>query len=83
MVGDRSEGEGLQQPLEPRFRGLDSSQQRELLVITYVRPTEETTLKSILKDANARILDPGTWREQARLAFQGDWQALEEMQQEI
>lgn len=45
--------------------------------------TEESKLKSILKEANARILDPGTWREQARLAFQGDWQALEEMQHEI
>jgi len=30
--------------VETRFRGHDSSEQRELLVITYVRPTEETTL---------------------------------------
>lgn len=30
--------------VETRFRGRDSSQQRELLVITYVRPMEETTL---------------------------------------
>jgi len=41
-------------------------------------------LKQILKDAGLeRLADPTTWPEQARLARDGDWAALEKLQSEL
>jgi hypothetical protein len=52
---------------------------------TYFRlaMAEDSELKHILKAANATIVDPSTWQEQARLAAQGDWDELEAFQREI
>lgn len=44
---------------------------------------EERKLKAILKDANASIVNPSTWEDQAKLAAQGAWEALEEFQRKI
>ncbi|MFO8037454.1 MAG: hypothetical protein R6U57_12590 [Anaerolineales bacterium] len=44
---------------------------------------EDSELKRILKAANATIVDPSTWQEQARLAAQGAWEELEAFQREI
>ena len=40
-------------------------------------------LESILKDADLRIANPSTWPEQAALAADGKWEALEELQEEL
>lgn len=44
---------------------------------------EDSELERILKAANATIVDPSTWQEQARLAAQGAWEELEAFQREI
>jgi len=40
-------------------------------------------LKKILKDAKLPMVQPTSWPEQARLAADGDWSALEELQQKL
>jgi predicted flap endonuclease-1-like 5' DNA nuclease len=40
-------------------------------------------LSQILRGANIRLADPGTWPEQASLAAAGDWDALEKLQDEL
>ena len=37
--------------------------------------TDVEHLKSILRSANLRSFDPGTWPEQAQLAARGDWES--------
>lgn len=44
---------------------------------------EEQLLKTILKEANASIVDPSTWNKQAQLAARGEWGQLEELQSRI
>jgi len=43
----------------------------------------EQRLRSILKEANASIVDPSSWGEQAHLAAQGKWSQLEDLQKQI
>lgn len=45
--------------------------------------TNERQLKTILKDANASIVNPSTWSDQAKLAAQGAWEQLEAFQRDI
>ena len=40
-------------------------------------------LQKLLDDAGIRLGDPSTWPEQAKLAAQGDWAALEKLQDEL
>lgn len=44
---------------------------------------ENQRLKTILKEANASIVDPSSWGEQARLAAQGEWDQLDDLQGQI
>lgn len=44
---------------------------------------QEGKLESILEAANARIVDPSTWKEQARLAVRGEWEELEAFQNQL
>ena len=44
---------------------------------------EDHTLEKVLEEANARISNAATWKKQAKLAAQGDWQELEAYQGEI
>ncbi len=44
---------------------------------------EDSELERILKAANATIVDPSTWQEQASLAARGAWEELETFQREI
>lgn len=47
--------------------------------------TEVNRIQEILEasDLNLRLADPTTWPEQAQLAAQGDWEALEKLQDEL
>ncbi len=48
--------------------------------------TDVERIKQILEQANPNLLrlaDPTTWPEQARLAAEGAWQALEKLQSEL
>jgi len=38
-------------------------------------------IKGLLEQANYRMLDPGTWTEQAHLAASGQWEELEKLQE--
>ncbi len=40
-------------------------------------------LQKILDDAGIRLGDPATWPEQARIAANGEWAALEKLQDEL
>ncbi len=40
-------------------------------------------VQEILRAANLRLADPTTWAEQARLAAEGDWSALETLQNQL
>lgn len=40
-------------------------------------------LQKILDDAGIRLGDPATWPEQARLAADGDWDGLKELQNQL
>jgi large subunit ribosomal protein L21 len=40
-------------------------------------------LQTILSDAGLKMMDPATWPEQAKLAAQGDWDALEKLQDQL
>ncbi len=40
-------------------------------------------LQKILDDAGIRLGDPSTWAEQAKLAAEGDWDALQKLQDEL
>lgn len=44
---------------------------------------EEQRLKTILKEANASIVNPSSWATQAQLAARGEWGELEELQGKI
>ena len=44
---------------------------------------EKPTLERVLEEANARISNAETWKKQAELAAQENWQELEAYQQEI
>jgi predicted flap endonuclease-1-like 5' DNA nuclease len=56
-------------------------------IYTYAQLAETTAkhLDRILREAGPdyRLADPGTWPQQARLAADGDWQALEKLQGEL
>ncbi|HPH95284.1 MAG TPA: DUF4332 domain-containing protein, partial [Anaerolineaceae bacterium] len=45
--------------------------------------TEVSRLEEILKAASIRLADPGTWPEQARLAAEGQWDALQTYQDSL
>ncbi|RME05835.1 MAG: DUF4332 domain-containing protein [Anaerolineae bacterium] len=45
--------------------------------------SDTATLQEILDANDLRLGDPGTWVEQAKLAAQGDWEALERLQDEL
>jgi predicted flap endonuclease-1-like 5' DNA nuclease len=45
--------------------------------------TDQERLEVILKNANLRLANPGTWVEQARLAAAGDWDGLAELQNRL
>lgn len=40
-------------------------------------------LETLLREAGMRLGDPATWPEQARLAAQGEWEALEQLQDSL
>lgn len=42
--------------------------------------TKEIILESMLMEANLRIADPSTWSEQAALAADEQWEALQQLQ---
>jgi predicted flap endonuclease-1-like 5' DNA nuclease len=44
---------------------------------------EQADLRAILDRANLRIIDPGTWPRQARLAADSDFQSLQEYQKNL
>jgi len=55
-----------------------------LMTFAQLSQTEPARIKQILNDANLRRLhDPTTWPEQAQLAAQGQWDALEKLQDEL
>ncbi|HSF82927.1 MAG TPA: DUF4332 domain-containing protein [Anaerolineales bacterium] len=41
------------------------------------------TLDAVLKSANLRFARPASWPEQARLAANGEWEALKQLQNEL
>jgi large subunit ribosomal protein L21 len=40
-------------------------------------------LQTLLNDAGLRMMDPGTWPQQARIAADGDWDALKKLQDKL
>jgi predicted flap endonuclease-1-like 5' DNA nuclease len=44
---------------------------------------EVSRLQQIVRDAHLEMIDPGTWPEQARLAADGRWDALQVLQDEL
>ncbi len=40
-------------------------------------------LQTIMREAGKRMAKPDTWPEQARLAAEGEWQALKELQDSL
>jgi len=45
--------------------------------------SDASKLQQILDDAGISLGDPSTWAEQAKLAAEGDWGALEKLQDEL
>jgi hypothetical protein len=45
--------------------------------------TDPARLEALLKEADLRLADPGSWPEQARLAAAGDWDALQSLQDSL
>jgi predicted flap endonuclease-1-like 5' DNA nuclease len=45
--------------------------------------TDVERLREILTQAGIRIADPTTWPRQARLAADGDWEALADLQDQL
>jgi predicted flap endonuclease-1-like 5' DNA nuclease len=45
--------------------------------------TEVSRLEQIVRGAHLEMIDPGTWPEQARLAADGRWDALQVLQDEL
>ena len=44
---------------------------------------EVEDLRQILANAGLKMMDPATWPEQAKLAAEGDWDALQELQDKL
>jgi predicted flap endonuclease-1-like 5' DNA nuclease len=58
---------------------------RQAGILTYMQlaSTDADHLRAVLAEAGIRLADPGTWPEQARLAAQGEWEALSEFQGQL
>jgi large subunit ribosomal protein L17 len=54
-----------------------------IFTFTQLAQTQVIILESILKEANLRIANPGTWPEQAALAAAGKWNELQKLQDEL
>jgi len=54
-------------------------------IVTYAQLAETGVerLREILDQPSLRIADPTTWPEQGRLAAMGNWQALEQLQDQL
>ena len=58
---------------------------QEAGILTYqdLADVDVDKLKKILEGANLRLAAPATWPKQAQLAADGDWQALQRLQDEL
>lgn len=68
----------------PKIAGL--LQAAGITTFAQLAATDVERIKQILGQANPNLLrlaDPTTWPEQARLAAEGAWQALEKLQSEL
>jgi hypothetical protein len=54
-----------------------------ITTFTQLAEAELARLEKILKDANLRLADPGTWGEQAKLAADGKWDELKVLQDNL
>ena len=57
-----------------------------ILTFAQLAETEVERIRQILEEANPNLLrlaDPSTWPQQARLAAEGTWEALEKLQGEL
>jgi large subunit ribosomal protein L21 len=78
-----------------RVRGGHRQQYTRLLIDFIGRPDEErkaeekpekmveAEIEKILSDAGLKMMDATTWPQQAKLAAQGDWEALEKLQNKL
>ncbi len=55
-------------------------QEAGITTFAQLAATDVGQLEQILRAANVRLANPGTWPEQAKLAAAGQWDALETMQ---
>lgn len=55
-----------------------------ITTLTQLSETDGSHIQQILDDAGLpKLADPGTWPEQARLAANGEWSALEKLQDSL
>ena len=74
---DLTKIKGIGPKMDQALRSAGIRSFQELAVV------QEGKLESILEAANARIVDPSTWKEQARLAVRGAWEELEAFQNQL
>jgi predicted flap endonuclease-1-like 5' DNA nuclease len=85
LLGGRQVGPDDLQTIEgigPKIAGV--LQAAGITTFTQLAQADVNHLREILTEAGiSRISDPGTWPEQAKLAADGDWQALEALQDQL
>ncbi len=84
--GEPSQPDDLQiiEGIGPKIAGV--LQAAGISTFAQLAATDVDRIKQILEQANPNLLrlaDPTTWPEQARLAAEGAWQALEKLQGEL
>lgn len=65
----------------PKIAGLLA--EHSILTFRQLSETNVEKLQSILDEGSIRIANPGTWAEQANLAADGKWDALEILQDSL
>ena len=77
---DVSSGDDLKviEGIGPRFEAVLSG--AGVVSFTKLAALDKEAIQTIIREAGARVADPSTWPEQARLAARGEWEALVEMQ---
>jgi predicted flap endonuclease-1-like 5' DNA nuclease len=65
----------------PKIAGLMT--EHGILTFRQLAETSTEKMQSILDEAGIRIANPGTWAEQAKLAADGNWDALETLQDDL
>ena len=82
-AGSRPEGDDLKviEGIGPRIEEvLKAAGVTNYAALAQLRPGR---LQTIMREAGKRMAKPDTWPEQARLAADGEWQALKELQDSL